>query len=393
MPGSSLKGANLTGKKKVILIKSNVIDRDVRLPKVIKALKGSGYEVTFLSWDRKYKASPSEPGGGTEDYYREIRLRLKAPLGSKSFLFLPIWWSFIFFWLMVTRWDIAQATNLDSIIPTAIAGKLKGRPVIYEILDTYEDIRVLPGAVRNALVKVDKLFIRLASAVILADETQIEELGGIPNARIVTIYDSPPDILSQMGVSHRENDAFTLYYGGWLYKKRRLNLDKVFIAVRDIDGVKVVIAGEGDYVNEIKEWARKMPDKIQYVGEISHKEALRRKAEADLLFQLRDSRVPVNRFICGCTLLEAMMVGRPILANRGTSTASKVSEEKCGLIVDAGNTEEIKEAIAKLKENRELCEKLGANSRKAYEQRYGWDIMEQRLVALYREMAKEDKRR
>lgn len=383
----------MTGKKKVILIKSNVIDRDVRLPKVIKALKGSGYEVTFLSWDRKYKALPSEPGGGTEDYYREIRLRLKAPLGFKSFLFLPIWWSFVFFWLMVTRWDIAQATNLDSIIPTAIAGKLKGRPVIYEILDTYEDIRVLPGAVRNALVKVDKLFIRLASAVILADETQIEELGGIPNARVVTIYDSPPDTLSQMGVSHRENDAFTLYYGGWLYKKRRLNLDKVFTAVRDIDGVKVVIAGEGDYVNEIKEWARKMPDKIQYVGEISHKEALRRKAEADLLFQLRDSRVPVNRFICGCTLLEAMMVGRPILANRGTSTASKVSEEKCGLVVDAGNTEEIKEAIAKLKENRELCEKLGANSRKAYEQRYGWDIMEQRLVALYQEMAKEDKRR
>ena len=46
----------------------------------------------------------------------------------------------------------------------------------------------------------------------------------------------------------------------------------------------------------------------------------------------------------------------------------------------------IKEVIIKLRDHPELCVKLGANARKAYEQRYSWEIMEQRLVTLYQEL-------
>jgi glycosyltransferase involved in cell wall biosynthesis len=77
-----------------------------------------------------------------------------------------------------------------------------------------------------------------------------------------------------------------------------------------------------------------------------------------------------------------MMCGRPILVNKGTSTAKKVLEENCGLVVDANNIEEIREAIIKLRDNPELCRELGANGRRAYEERYSWEIMEQRLIAL-----------
>ena len=68
------------------------------------------------------------------------------------------------------------------------------------------------------------------------------------------------------------------------------------------------------------------------------------------------------------------------------STAIKVLEENCGLVVDANNVEEIKEAILKLRDNPKLCAELGANARRAYEERYSWEIMEQRLLALYREL-------
>jgi glycosyltransferase involved in cell wall biosynthesis len=93
---------------------------------------------------------------------------------------------------------------------------------------------------------------------------------------------------------------------------------------------------------------------------------------------------PVNKYICGSKILEAMMCGRPILVNEGTSTANKVLEENCGLVVDANNIEEIKKAIIRLRDTPELCEELGANARKAYEERYSWGIMEKRLLDLYR---------
>jgi glycosyltransferase involved in cell wall biosynthesis len=371
----------LMAKKRVVVIRANLLDREVRATKIIKTLTNKGYLVTLLCWDRGIKTNRSERREAG-DFQGELRLKFKAPWGNKVLLFLPIWWCFIFSRLMVTKWDIVHAIQIISLPPAVIVGKLKRKPVIYDMLDTYEDVLQLPEIIRNVCVKIDKLFMRLASGVILADEAQIVEVGGIPHSKVVPIYDSPATV-SRINRSHKKNDIFTLFFAGLLFSGKALNLDKIFMAVEDIEGVMIVIAGHGDLVDEIKGWAHKMPDKIQFIGEITHAEVLERSAKADLLFVLRDSIVPVNKYICGSKVLEAMMCGTPILVNNGTSTANKVREENCGLIVDANNIEEIKEAIVKLRDDLELCEELGANARKAYELRYSWEIMEKKLLDMY----------
>ena len=82
---------------------------------------------------------------------------------------------------MSTEWDIAHALNFDSIVPAAIAGKLKRKLVIYEILETYEDRIAFPTILRDIFIYMDKMFMRLANAVVIADEAQVEEFDGIPN--------------------------------------------------------------------------------------------------------------------------------------------------------------------------------------------------------------------
>ena len=373
--------------KRAIIIRAGLLDRETRVTKIIKTLTDNGYLVTLLCWDQGFKPPRSERHEAGE-FRREIRLKLKAQWGIKVYLSLPIWWCFIFFWLIVTKWDIVHAVQITSIFPAVIAGKLKRKPVIYDMLDVYEDSISLPKKIRDVVVMVDKLFMWLASSVILADVAQIEEVGGIPNSKVVAIYDSPHTI-SRVTLTHRKNEIFTLFFAGLLMKKKALNLDKTFTAVKSIEGVKIVIAGYGDLVEEIKEWARKMPDKVQFIGEVSHAEVLERSVKADLLFVLRDPSLLVNKYICGSKVLEAMMCGRPILVNKGTSTANKVYEENCGLVVDASIIEEIKKAIIRLRDDPKLCKELGANARKAYEQRYSWEIMEQRLVTLYQELTEE----
>lgn len=374
-------------KKRVIVITAHSLDRSTRATKVIKTLTNSGYLVTLLCWDRGLKISRSEREEAG-DFWKEVRLKLKAPWGKKALPLFPIWWCFVLFRLMATPCDIVHAGEFTSIPPAVIAGKLKRKPVIYEMMDTYADTMLLPEIIRNAWIKIDKLFMWLASSVVLADEAQIDEVGGIPNSKVVAIYDSP-DTVSKVDLTHQKNDICTLFFAGLLFSGKALNLDKVFTAIKDIEGIKIVIAGHGDLVDEIKEWSCKMPDKIQFIGEITHAEVLERSAKADLLFVLRDPIVPVNKYIYGSKVLEAMMCGTPILVNKGTSTANKVHEENCGLVVDAKNIEEIKEAIIKIRDNPELCEELGANARKAYEQRYSWRIMEQRLVSLYQDLTDE----
>jgi len=372
------------GRGKVMLVRSNLADRDIRTPKEIRTLLREGYTVTLLSWDREDNADKSiKP----EDY-EEIRLRYRAPWGIKVLPFLAIWWCFVLIRLLIAEWDVVHALNIDNAIPAVIAGKLKRRPVIYEILDVYEEGLLLPRAIKAVLMYIDKLFMRLADAIIVADEAQIEGIGGIPNRKIVSVYDSPPDALGKKDSSYHSNEAFTLFYAGVFSREKRLNIDKVIEAIKDIDGVKLVIAGYGDLTGEIEELSNQLPDKIEFIGKINYAEVIERGLKANLFFSLRDPIIPTNRYTCGSTLLNAISVGRPILVSKGTSTATKVYEEKCGLIVDPNNLDEVKGAIIKLRDNPELCRELGINGRKAYEQRYSWEIMEQRLIALYREISR-----
>ncbi len=80
------------------------------------------------------------------------------------------------------------------------------------------------------------------------------------------------------------------------------------------------------------------------------------------------------------------MCGKPILVNQGTSTAQKVREENCGIVVDAHNVAEVRTAIEKLRDNPDLCRQFGLNARKAYVEKYNWAIMEKRLLKLYQEL-------
>jgi glycosyltransferase involved in cell wall biosynthesis len=368
-------------RKRIILIKTNLIDRDPWLAKEIDTLKRGGYAIILLCWDRDCKASRTQQWKA-EGNYSEIRLRLKAPYGIKILPLLPIWWCFELFWLMVKRWDIVHAINFDSIIPAVIAAKLKRRPIIYEIFDVYADMIVLPRLLRRIGVYIDKIFMRLANAVIIANEAQEKELNGIPNSNIVEIYNPPPDYFTK--VYAQGNDTFTIFYAGVLYRSRPMNLDKVFQAIRNTDEVRLVIAGYGDQVKEIEEWVSEAADKVKFIGKLSYTEVLERTTRADLLFALYDPIVPSVRHASCNKLFEAMMAGKPILVSKGTAMADMVEKENCGLVVDSNSVDEIRKAIVSLKESPELCRQLGANGRKAYEQKYNREIMEQRLLTLYR---------
>ena len=373
-------------KSEVILIKSNILDRETRLPKIIDVLSKEDYSISFIGWNR-------DPQSGIL-YHRQIntsikehQFNFKAPFGIKILFYFPFWWLYIFFRLLTLKWDIVQTGDFISTPPAIIAGILKRKPVIYEILDVYEDEMSLPRMLRNVCVFIDKVFIRLSSAIILADEDQNIELSGIPNPNIVVIYDSPPDFgVHTDFISPKTKKDFIIFFGGKLHYNKKLNLDKMVKAIEKVENVRLVIAGFGDMVDEIKKYCESTPDKIQYIGEITHEKLLQKSLESNLLFVLRSPQNLTNKYTCGSKILEAMMCGKPILVNGGTSTAKKVAEENCGIVVDANNINEIKKAIITLRDNPKVCEELGANARRAYEERYSWAIMEQRLLTLYREL-------
>jgi len=361
------------------------MDRDIRLPKEINALIQNEIEITVICWNRENGAKIIEKSKG----YKEIQITLKAPWGVKILIFLPLWWLLVFLRLLIIKWDVVHAINFDCVIPAVIAGRIKKKPIIYEILDVYEDTLVLPKQLRSVIVGIDKFFMRLSDATIVADEVQIEALNGIPNTNNVSIYDSPPETLYSKAIDvyqNLPNKIFTLFYAGALFKTKRLNLDKIMEVINDTDNTKLIVAGYGDIVDDVTKWANSMPNKIEFLGKISYAEVIRQGIKADLFFMLRDPAVLSNKYTCGSTLFNSMICGKPILVLNGSSTAQKVAKENCGLILNKCCYSEIRKSIEYLRDNPKLCKKLGQNGKDAFQQKYSWTIMERRLISLYKEI-------
>ena len=365
---------------KVVFVKGNLINREVRFPKMFHSLTENGYNVSYVGWNRDNK-TPNIMHRDPGKYFTEIIFNCKSPWGAKILFYLPLWWSFVFIQLMKSDCDLVTAGEFISLPPAILAGKIKNKPVIYDMADVYEDQIVLPKLVRGVCLSIDKLFIRLSSAVTLADISQIEEINGIPNSNIVAIYDSPPDIAWES--EKTKNKKYTLFFAGQLTQSRQLNLDKVIAACEMLTDVQLIIAGYGDLVEKIKQKTIECPEKVVFLGELSHQEVLEQSRNADLLFVLRNPIVPVNKYICGSKVLEAMMCGTPMLASQGTSTAKIIERENFGVTIDGENVDEIRATIKNLMSNPDLCKQYSENARIAYGKQYSWEIMQNRLLTLY----------
>jgi glycosyltransferase involved in cell wall biosynthesis len=367
---------------RVVIVRAALETVSPRGPKTARVLSSHGHSVILLGWDRECKY----PKVSREEHYEARRIRFRAPFGPRVLAFLPVWWLFEFLWLIRHKWDVVQAMDFDTVMPAVVAAKIKRRKVIYDIVDLYYEMVRLPLWLTRFCIFVDKIFLRLADSVLLASEGYERELRGIPNKHVAVVYNSPPDILESKEITISSGSVFTLFYAGAIFKARRANVDRVIEAIKDIGDVRMVVAGFGDQVAEIEKSAVKSEGKLQFIGRIGYVDVLERTLAADLLFALYEPSVYVNKVNRPTKLFEAMMCHKPILVSKGTGMADLVEKERCGLVVDCNSVDEIRRAIIKLKDDPELCNLLGANGRKAYEDRYSWQVMEQRLLSLYHEI-------
>ena len=156
-------------------------------------------------------------------------------------------------------------------------------------------------------------------------------------------------------------------------------------AVENLDNIQLVIAGldadERAYHPKFTD-----SDKICCMGRIPYEEVIERSVNSDILFAFYDPKVPNYRYTCPNKLFEAMMCAKPLIISDGLWASDMVRKENCGIVVPYGNVNAIKEAILRLKNNPELRQKLGENGRQAYESRYSWEIMKERLINAYSQL-------
>lgn len=146
----------------------------------------------------------------------------------------------------------------------------------------------------------------------------------------------------------------------------RFSPEKGFIyvvyALRYLRDIPIKIAVTGDYENcdpQLKKVIDKynLIDKVEFVGFLQGEELERITAEA-----LCVAAPAIWYENLPNVVLEAYSYGRPVIASNIGSLAEMVDDGKTGLLFEPKNSKQIADCIRKLYENKDYCNKLGANA-------------------------------
>jgi glycosyltransferase involved in cell wall biosynthesis len=93
-------------------------------------------------------------------------------------------------------------------------------------------------------------------------------------------------------------------------------------------------------------------------------------------------RVPVSELL-GLAALEAMASGTPVVASRIGGLAEVVVDGETGFLVEPGDTQALRDRLARIVSDRRLAARLGANARDLVVQRFTWRACAERCLSAY----------
>jgi glycosyltransferase involved in cell wall biosynthesis len=111
----------------------------------------------------------------------------------------------------------------------------------------------------------------------------------------------------------------------------------------------------------------------RFVGWLSQEELPRHLRAADLLIMPTIAQEALGR-----TAVEAMAVGRPVVASRLGGLPFTVRDGVTGLLFDPGSAEDLARKVEALLDDRDLRKRMGLAGRRRFEEDYSWDVIIER---------------
>lgn len=367
--------------RKVVIVRSNPINPDPRVEKIAESLSRS-YSVTVLAWDRRKNSPESEI---INERFKIYRLPLKAPYARmRLVLYYPIFWFWVLANLVALSPSIIHACDLEAVIPSAIYKFVFRCKLIFDSFDRYA-MAFIPKAhtiLYSAVHKIENFLGQISDALITVSPQRLETFSKLPELTAV-VMNCPRDVrLEKKSIARHPTlleDEFTVVYAGTVAWDRGLEL--LLRAIGKIENIRIVIAGicTNPYLMTLIESS----PKAIYFGQLDYSDAVRLQSFASVIPLLYDQQIPNNQLASPNKLFEAMMLGIPVISNVCIDLIEKYG---CGLAVEY-NMHSIVNALRKLVSNDTLCNTLGINGRKAFEQRFNWSTMEQNLLQIYHSLS------
>lgn len=269
-------------------------------------------------------------------------------------------------------------------IPLFILGVVKRKPLVYAVYDVYPDIGIQTGIFRNRLIiqwvtTFEKYCLKKATLIRILSKSFIPAIMrmDIPENKIRLIYDwvdlklikplpKENDFSNEYGLS----DKFIVLYAGNIGLSQGLEI-VLDTAARFISQpeIRFVLVGDGAGKVDLMSEAQKMGlPNVQFVPLQPRERLMQVLASASVaLIVLKKGAgfgsLPSKTY-------SIMASGKPIIAclDEGCEARELIERAQAGICVDPENTEQLAEAIIKLRSDAQLCLAYGMKGRKYVEE-------------------------
>lgn len=145
-------------------------------------------------------------------------------------------------------------------------------------------------------------------------------------------------------------------------------------AVSRVERVHLAIVGEGDLRPELERIARRSGGAVAFPGEFDREGVADAVAAADIF--AAPSVVDGSGNVDGLpnTLLEALSAGRPVVASAIAGIPEVVTDGVNGLLVPEGDVAALAGALAQLRDDAGLRDRLGLEARRRAVRELGWNV-------------------
>ena len=180
---------------------------------------------------------------------------------------------------------------------------------------------------------------------------------------------------------------FTIFYGGAINYHRGLQV--VLRAIKILPGIRLIIAGNGSYEDELKGLASRLriTDRVIFAGKFPFEGFIDLLTCCDVaiiphLYTENNAASSPNK------LFQYMYYGIPVIASDLPSIRRIFEETKCGMLYTPDSPDDLASVILNMKSNNRTMVNYGENGTKAVISKYNWSVDSLQLLKCYKNIMK-----
>lgn len=302
-------------------------------------------------------------------------------------------WSAIRSRVRVRRYDVVSAHWLLPQGWTAVHACHGGPPVV----STVHGSDVF-GLSHPVLTRFKRSALRGSAAVTVnssATHDQVRDLNvWLPDIRVIPMGIDVSATAEERLVAHwrqfRRPGGPLVAFVGRLIDCKGVD-DLLRAAAQTVGGLPqltVVIAGTGPLREQLEALARDLglSDRVHFVGWLARNQVTALQTAADIVAMPSRTAADGSREAQGVSLVEAMALGKPIVAGRVGGIPDAISDNVNGLLVPERNPGALRVAIGRLATDAAYAEKLGAAAA-VTAQTYAWPIVAARFREVFEDVS------